>query len=80
MAADAALVWANCRQFNSEGSEIAAMAAEAQMAFERRWAKEGLPALSSLARASKRGRQEATAIKAEIAEGGETQFTIASLL
>lgn len=74
VAADVALVWANCRQFNSEGSEIAAMAAEAQAAFERRWAKEGLPALSSLGRASKRGRQEATAVKDEIAEGGKAQL------
>ncbi|BDA48817.1 probable pH-interacting protein at C-terminar half [Coccomyxa sp. Obi] len=68
VAADVALVWANCQQFNSEGSEIAAMAAEAQAAFEQRWAKEGLPALSSLGRASKRGRQEAIAVKDEIAE------------
>ncbi len=69
VAADVGLIWANCREFNTEASEIAAIAAEAEAAFEQRWAKEGLPQLSSLGRASKRTQQEMPAVKNKSTQG-----------
>ena len=71
VAADVALIWANCREFNSEGSEITAIAAEAEAALAQRWVKEGLPPLSTLGRASKRARQELPPVKDEEAEGAQ---------
>lgn len=41
--ADVGLVWQNCRTFNAEGSDIAAMADEAEAHFVQLWAKKELP-------------------------------------
>lgn len=41
--ADVGLVWQNCRAFNAEGSDIAAMADEAEAHFVQLWAKKELP-------------------------------------
>ena len=37
------LVWQNCRTFNAEGSDITAMADEAEAHFVQLWAKKELP-------------------------------------
>ena len=41
--ADVGLLWQNCRTFNAEGSDIAAMADEAEAHFVQLWAKKELP-------------------------------------
>lgn len=41
--ADMGLVWQNCRTFNAEGSDISAMADEAEAHFVQLWAKKELP-------------------------------------
>lgn len=41
--ADVGLVWQNCRTFNAEGSDITAMADEAEAHFVQLWAKKELP-------------------------------------
>lgn len=40
---DVGLVWKNCRTFNAEGSDIHAMADEAEAHFVQLWAKKELP-------------------------------------
>ncbi len=40
--ADVGLVWQNCKTFNAEGSDIAAMADEAEAHFVQLWAKKEL--------------------------------------
>ena len=41
--ADVGLLWHNCRTFNAEGSDISAMADEAEAHFVQLWAKKELP-------------------------------------
>ncbi len=43
MLEDVGLVWKNCRTFNAEGSDIHAMADEAEAHFVQLWAKKELP-------------------------------------
>ena len=40
---DVGLVWQNCRGFNAEGSDIHAMADEAEAHFVQLWARKDLP-------------------------------------
>ena len=40
---DVSLVWQNCRGFNAEGSDIHAMADEAEAHFVQLWARKDLP-------------------------------------
>ena len=49
VAADVALVWHNCQQYNQPESAIDQLRAKAQQAFEQAWAKAGLPVASSAA-------------------------------
>ena len=44
---DVGLVWQNCRTFNAEGSDIHAMADEAEAHFVQLWAKKELPFASA---------------------------------
>ena len=47
MLEDVGLVWQNCRTFNAEGSDIHAMADEAEAHFVQLWAKKELPFASA---------------------------------
>ncbi len=40
--ADVALIWANCRLFNEDGSPFVKAASKLETAFEREWRKAGL--------------------------------------
>lgn len=71
VASDVALVWSNCTVFNAEGSAIGLMAAEAEAAFEAKWAREGLPPLASLSgRGANRDAAMGPAASGEQAETG----------
>lgn len=41
--ADAELVWANCRQYNGEGSPLDELGQQARASLTRRWTKARLP-------------------------------------